>query len=194
MFVSLRRLIEERKIKLVVLDEAIDESGLYKIDAFGRALIATEEDRAAAKRLLENQESWDPEVHGSLSPLELPEERGDPYGMYGWPDERLPNFEALEIKWIERPARGQPIPKKIQIKAPTVFVNRLMRLLLDIQKRDSKFDVDAMPGTREDFHEAAKVRDAEFRCATDTFNTYIKGLCTFKSGATRSNYYKNLFP
>lgn len=80
------------------------------------------------------------------------------------------------------------------------FIPALIKILVEIGNREGKngnsFSVDSMPGIRTDFYNFACRYDREnLGCFTlSTFNTYIKGMCGFKAGARKSNYYYELFP
>ena len=87
--------------------------------------------------------------------------------------------------------------KKVH-KAPITFVAALIRILVEIAKRAAKaeedFDVKAMPGTKKELYELAMKFDYFPTGAFKTFDSYIKGLCQFKQGARKTDFYRNLFP
>jgi hypothetical protein len=84
------------------------------------------------------------------------------------------------------------------LKTPRVFVAALIFLLVEIAKRaterEEAFDVNKMPGRREDLQELAQKFNKYPKCSKASFETYIKGLCKFLPGQKESNFYKNLFP
>jgi hypothetical protein len=83
-------------------------------------------------------------------------------------------------------------------KAPVAFVAAFVRLLVDIAKRATEktepFNVDEMPGQREDLKELSSKFGLFPDCAQSTFNTYIKGLCKFLPGHKNTTFYRDLFP
>lgn len=87
-----------------------------------------------------------------------------------------------------------------EIKAPVYFVAALIQLLVDCacraQKIDVSFDVNNMPGVKTDFFTVAKRHNQSTFAGREftTFDTYIKGLCKFRSGSKSSDFYKDLFP
>ena len=91
--------------------------------------------------------------------------------------------------------------QKLEIKTPIRFVAALIRMLTEIATRagveGKTFNVQAMPGQRKDFQELANNLGNDYGDLwheESTFNTYIKGLCQFKQGASRTDFYRNLFP
>lgn len=83
-------------------------------------------------------------------------------------------------------------------KAPVAFVAAFVRLLVDIAKRATEktepFNVNEMPGQREDLKELSSKFGLFPDCAQSTFNTYIKGLCKFLPGHKNTTFYRDLFP
>lgn len=104
------------------------------------------------------------------------------------------SFDKLQRNWIATP--GNAALKKI--KAPVSFRNALEKLLAEVEKRalagGQPFDRKAMPGRKIDFQAVAEKFDAELDVATRTFDDYLVGLCAFKRGARKSDFYKKLFP
>jgi hypothetical protein len=84
------------------------------------------------------------------------------------------------------------------VKAPVRFVSALILLLVEIAKRATKngepFNVEELPGQREDLKELSDQFGLFPSCTQSTFNTYTKGLCKFLPGQPKSNFYRNLFP
>lgn len=84
-------------------------------------------------------------------------------------------------------------------KAPNTFVSALIQLLVEIGRRAASADPPipfnplAMPGVKADLQELADKFDLDLKHPPSTFNTYIKGLITFKSGAQPTEFYKTLF-
>jgi hypothetical protein len=92
-------------------------------------------------------------------------------------------------------AANDPIAKR---KAPDLFVNALIRLLVEIDKRAAEkgmpFDVNEMPGTKADFRALAVTFNGELFKAQSAFNDYLAGLVRFKQGAQETAFYRDLFP
>lgn len=88
--------------------------------------------------------------------------------------------------------------QKLECKTPVKFIASFIQMLVEIAKRAEKagqeFNVDSLPGQKIDLHELGRQLDREMACKESTFSTYIKGLCKFKQGAKRDDFYKNLFP
>lgn len=88
---------------------------------------------------------------------------------------------------------------KVKRKAPDKFVSSLIKLLVEIAKRASiknvEFDVQAMPGIKEDLRAIAVVYDVFFLNYTArTFDDYLDHLCYFKKGSRSNDFYSILFP
>lgn len=88
--------------------------------------------------------------------------------------------------------------QKLESKTPVKFIASFIQMLVEIAKRAEKagqeFNVDSLPGQKIDLHELGRQLDRELECKESTFSTYIKGLCKFKQGAKRDDFYKDLFP
>ena len=95
-------------------------------------------------------------------------------------------------------SRAAQSKRKSSNRCPDEFKEKMMSLLADIEERAAEqeidFDRQKMPGTREDLFELA-VNHAGISCTPKTFNQYLKnsGLCSFCSGAMRSNFYNTLY-
>lgn len=90
-------------------------------------------------------------------------------------------------------------PYPIKRKAPDKFVADLIKLLIEVallaKNSGEEFDVTAMPCTKEDFRAVAVKRYEIFdSLSSRTFDDYLSGLCQFKPGARRGDFYKKLFP
>ena len=87
---------------------------------------------------------------------------------------------------------------KVKRKAPDKFVSALIKLLVEIAKRASinevDFDVNEMPGTKDNLRAIAIKFDAEFCLEPRTFDDYLGYLCKFKKGSRSNDFYENLFP
>lgn len=98
----------------------------------------------------------------------------------------------------ESPTPSAPESETKVCKAPVAFVAAFVRLLVDIAKRATEktepFNVDEMPGQREDLKELSSKFGLFPDCAQSTFNTYIKGLCKFLPGHKNTTFYSDLFP
>lgn len=88
--------------------------------------------------------------------------------------------------------------KPAKRRGTDTFVAAFIRLLVEIAKRAAEakqpFDVEKMPGQREDLLELARKFDAKLDYELTSFHTYIKGKCKCGRGQKRTNFYKNLFP
>jgi hypothetical protein len=184
-----------RDISVATLATAIDRHGIYLWDRFGRFKHVQANDPLANKAfdLLALMYDWelqrdDPHV-SPLSPPEDMDLSGDiQYLRFGWAAEVVPNFNEIDES---PPEPGRKFAKR---KAPDGFIKALVRLLIDIAKRDKLFDVDEMSGIKKDFYELARKIDVEFKLEESTFDTYINGICKFKQGSRSGTYYKKLFP
>lgn len=91
-------------------------------------------------------------------------------------------------------------PGKSARKAPDKFVRALNRLLVEIAQRAERkkrlFSTAKMPGTRQDLLALASKFDVELDKPITTFETYIKGFCSFKAGTgyKQETFYRDLFP
>jgi len=184
-----------KNVSIATLAIAIEKPGIYGWDRYGSLGRANEAQRNHALDLLAKQFKWmaDPSsrsVEDPRSPLELSEDFNGPFGSYGWPADELPDFEAIGQSQIKRlDAEGEPVKRK----APDKFVVALIKLLVEIAKRDKDFDVTQMPGTKSDFYALAIKFDSALDHPIGTFETYIKGLICFKPGSRSSDCYKKLF-
>lgn len=183
------------KVTVATLATAIENAGIYGWDRYGRIGPADESLKKRALDLLAKQLEWegDPLVGSDedpRSPLELSEDSNGPFGSYGWPIDRLPDFEAISPGQFEMSvAKGAPAKRK----APDKFVAALISLLVKIAKMDPSLNCSQMPGTKADFH-ALAIKFDDLECALPTFETYIKPLIKFKRGSRSSDYYRKLFP
>ena len=111
------------------------------------------------------------------------------------------NFQTLgEANNIAASTRDNDNPEKSKRKAPDKFVAALLRLFVEIAKRASKqdisFEVNALPGTKEDLRQLAIKYDSELDKELRTFDDYLSGLCRFPQGRPtgKNDFYSNLFP
>jgi hypothetical protein len=208
-FVSLTQLLEKYKVSIQALTLAIRKRGIYTLDQVDLPVMADEDDLKIAIELLAAQYLYENDRFTymlrndglALSPLELAQERprsvgylddrGYTFDLLGWPKDLLPDFDNIEQ--LEAEVDEQPVAKAKR-KAPDAFVAALVRLLVEIAKRDPKINVDAMPGIKKDLYAVAIKFDAELECTEMTFDTYIEGFCKFKRGSRRGSYYEELFP
>ncbi len=207
-FITLGTLIYDG-VPIQSLVTAIEKSGIYTIDRCDLYFHADDEGKARALDLLAKEYEWrkdhwselqNPEEEcTSWSPLEYgyankhsedPTDTYNPYDDYGWPENSLPNFK------IEEGAQegGPTAPAgKVRRKAPDKFVAAFVRLLVQIAKRDSTINIDAMPGTKADLLAVAAKYSADLDHTLSTFDTYIEGLCKFNRGSSSGAYYQKLF-
>lgn len=105
----------------------------------------------------------------------------------------------IELSAIVPNTTVAPDNKHGKRKAPTEFVDALIRLIAEISKRAAEkripFDKDNMPGTKKDFMALAIKFDEKFDGLTPrTFDDYVAGLIRFKQGAQGTTFYQELFP
>ena len=97
-------------------------------------------------------------------------------------------FEELKLEWdkADELRKGNKVDLKLQ---------ELRRILDCIKAVDPEFSSSSMPGRKEDFHKLCQqLNKPMFSVALDTFNDYLKGVCTFNAGARATDYYVNLAP
>lgn len=131
-----------------------------------------------------NQESW----QANLRPAFL--------ALKDLPDGKQPDLLNFDDDKTYIDKNAQPTIKR---RASDIFVAALIRLLVEIAKRAEKsgeqFNVTNMPGQKIDFQEVAAKYDQVLDNKTNrTFDDYIQGLCQFKQGVSRSDFYRRLFP
>lgn len=104
-------------------------------------------------------------------------------------------FAKLQRTWVTPSACTSGLKRS---KAPVTFRAALVRLLAEIEARAEKhgvpFDQNAMPGRKLDLHAVALKFDVALDYAPRTFDDYLDGLCAFKRGARKTNFYETLFP
>jgi hypothetical protein len=106
------------KVPIVSIVNAIEQSGIYTFDRFGRLIFAIEAEKEIAFDLLAQEHDWwtNPKGHQefTMSPLETanavkysgdPDDTYTPYEDFGWPKDKLPNFN------IENQPSIKQIPK-----------------------------------------------------------------------------------
>lgn len=105
-----------------------------------------------------------------------------------------------EANNIAASTRDNDKPEKSKRKAPDKFVAALLRLFVEIAKRASKqdmpFEVNALPGTKEDLWQLAIKYHPDLDKELRTFDDYLSGLCQFPQGRPtgKNDFYSNLFP
>lgn len=195
-FMTLSELIKTN-ISVGTLASAIEQSGIYTWDRFGRFGKACDSDRERAFHLLEAQHKWEADAEAERSddprsPLEQYDGFWDsPFDRFGWAAEVAPNFANIRQSQVE------DVPKpvgKVRRKAPDAFVGGFVRLLVEIARRDSKINIDEMPGIKSDLLAVASKFDQRLDHASGTFDSYIERLCKFKPGSRSVKYYAELFP
>lgn len=107
-------------------------------------------------------------------------------------------LEKIELHSILSGEGGNAARLK-KSKAPAAFRAALRDLLVEIDRRAKKQELDfspaAMPGRKVDFQALADNYDAELRgLAAATFDDYLIGICTFCRGARETDFYRRLFP
>ncbi len=194
-FLTLGQLLR-LNISVGTLVTAIEQNGIYTWDRFGRFGQASDPDKERAFSLLAAQHEWsiEPEfIRGEdpRSPLEQWEgDWDDPFEHFGWAPEVAPDFDNIRQTQSEEEPKRKPVTRR---KAPDLFVAAFVKLAVEMAKRDSKFNIDEMPGIKTDLHALAiKFDDMDY--AFTTFDSYLEGLCKFKRGSRSSNYYQMLFP
>ncbi len=197
-----------QKISTPTLATAIEGGGIYTWDRFGRFAKACETNKAFILDLLADQYKWetDYEVYVKdsgqhLSPLdkcqtgpqnaEEAEDWDNPFDQFGWPEDAPPDFNNIQQSQIEAEPKNVG---KVRRKASDAFIAAFVKLLVEIAKRDSKIDIDALPGTKKDLFSVACKFSDQLDLAYNTFDSYIGGLCKFTHGARSVDYYKDLFP
>lgn len=104
-------------------------------------------------------------------------------------------FERLQAEWIG-PATGARDLRKV--KAPLPFRSALEGFLAEIERRAAglglPFDRKAMPGRKVDLQAVAEKFDGGLEFTARTFDDYLEGLCAFKRGARKSDFYQKVFP
>ncbi len=195
-FLTLTYLIDNGK-SVATLATAIEQHGIYTWDRFGRFGLASDAGKIEALRLLEVVHEWD--LKGGAASHEDPrspheqhgDERYNPWGRFGWATEVAPDFANI------RQTQTEEEPKqiaKLRRRAPDAFVAAILKLFVEIAKKDPKLKLDKMPGIKLDLHEVAIKFDANLDHPISTFDTYIERLCQFKHGSRSSNYYQTMFP
>lgn len=83
-------------------------------------------------------------------------------------------------------------------RAGVKFVADLLKLFVEISHRatikNREFNVDMMPGQKQQLREIASKFSDNLDLKESTFNTYLKGLCKFTQAPQESDFYKTLFP
>lgn len=204
-FVTLGDLINE-DIPIAALATAIEIGGIYSWDRFGRYGKTGDVNMAFVLDLLAKQYRWvmDPcveRLRDPRSPLEQYEEPPNnpddaedwvnPFDQFGWMKNERPDFDNIHQPQIEN---GLKPVNKAKRKAPDAFVAALVRLLVEIAKRDPDINIDEMPGIKTNLLAVASKFNAKLDCTETTFDSYIEGLCKFKRGSRTSKYYEELFP
>ncbi len=201
-FVSLGDLLS-KKVSVATLATAIEKHGIYTWDRFGRFGKIEKENAATAAATafdyLARVVEWEDEHAGDAPgihpaeqhPLDATNGMSTPFCTFGWAKEVLPDLDTIKHAQTEAPQKPGVAVKR---KAPDKFVAALVRLLVEIAKRDPKIDIDAMPGTKADFLALAQKQDAELDRPLATFDTYIESLCKFRPGSRTGDYYQKLFP
>ena len=184
-------------VTAALIATAIEKEGIYHFDRFGRYMFANGDDKAQALDLVAYHYDWcrAPESDGRNDPRSPVEQSADsypdPYGRLGWATDVLPNFKEIQQTLVESPVVRSVRDKKR--KAPDAFVSALIRLLVEIAKKDPTLNVDKMPGIKTDFLELASKFDEKLDFPISTFDTYIESLCKFNRGARTTTYYQKLF-
>ncbi len=204
-FITLGQLIRE-DLPIAALATAIEKGGIYSWDRFGRYGKTCDANMAFVLDLLAKQYKWemDPYVgrfKDPRSPLEQhddppnnPDDAEDwvnPFDQFVWKKNERPDFDNIYQPQIEN---GLKPVNKAKRKAPDAFVAALVRLLVEIAKRDTNVKIDEMPGIKTDLFAVASKFDAKLEYTESTFDSYIEGLCKFKRGSRTSKYYEGLFP
>lgn len=186
----------KRGIPVATLATAVEKAGVFGWDRYKRFGELDESGKKKALDLLAKQADWETDplsrtADDPRSPLERSRDDVDgPFGHYGWPSGKVPDFESLNQTYLEEQNRK---PTKAKRKAPDEFVAALIKLLVEIAKRDPNLNCSQMPGTKADLRALAiKFEDLDYEPAT--FETYTKGLIQFNRGSRPSDYYKKLFP
>ena len=130
-FISLRDLLgrshifknSSRVVSIADLASAIEQSGIYTWDKYGRCKLFKKDDPEIQKALtlLERIYSFesDFEPKDELHPLELTEDDpDDPYCSFGWENSSLPDFDSIHTSRAE-------INKKVQINNQRTDANNL---------------------------------------------------------------------
>lgn len=188
-FFSLRTLLESNDV--ATLATAIEKEGIYHWDRFGRFVRADEESQEKALRLLANVYEYESNVEKSHEqhPLDISSGLGDPFSLFGWRRDTLPNFEKIEFLV---PKFSKPLKASAR-KAPDRFIAALLRLVVELAKRDPDINIESLPGTKKDLFDEAIRLDPEFGPSFATFESYIKSFLKFRPGSHSSDYYKKLF-
>jgi hypothetical protein len=181
-------------VAIPALATAIEKIGIYGWDKCGRFGNVGDDGKEIALNLLAKQLAWEgdplPDKSGdSRSPRELSDDDSNgEFGHFCWPAGELPDFDAIDHEYVSR-RQDEDGPAKR--KAPDKFVLLLIRLLVEIAKRDPALDVTQMPGTKKDFFELATKTSENFDdYKFTTFETYIKGLISFRAGSKSSKHYQ----
>lgn len=186
------------EVTAALIAAVVEKEGIFHFDRFGRCVPANENDKTQALDLVAYHYDWcrAPESDRQNDPRSPVEQSADnypnEYARFGWATKVLPNFKGIHQSLVESQAVG-PIRDKKR-KAPDAFVAALIRLLVEIAKKDPALDVDAMPGTKADFLQLASKFDEKLDCPLGTFDTYIEFLCKFNRGARSGTYYRKHFP
>jgi len=191
-FVPLGNLVDQ--IPIAILATAIEKVGIYTWDRFGRFVLAKAEDQEKALSALALQHEWEIErFHGDdpRSPLDQAVGTGDSnFDLFGWATMALPDFDQYHVDQVELPkAHGGA-----RRKAPDVFVAAMVKLLVEIGRRDPKIDVEKMPGTKKDLLELAIKFDTNLDHTLSTFDSYLEPICKFTRGSRTDGIYRKLFP
>jgi len=119
-----------------------------------------------------------------------------PHDFYEWavknnvyPNGSRPEefFAELNTEWVSAQANTEK-PSKVDKKR-----NEIRRILALIKKIDLDFNLTSMPGRKADFHDLCiQQNNILFSISLSTFNDYLTGLCTFNSGARKTDYYKKI--
>ena len=83
-------------------------------------------------------------------------------------------------------------------KAPAAFRAALRDLLVEVSRRAKNQGLDfssaSMPGRKVDFQAIADKFDSVLEHTPRTFDDYLEGVCTFRRGARKTDFYVKLFP
>ena len=196
--VSLGDLLREG-VSVAALATAIEKGGIYCYDRFGRFNLekGTKESENALQ-LLEDYLRWssdqyDPDHEDDRSPLVLSELAGDSrYDRFGWLEENQPNLDKVMKGVILQPKTSFK-----ERKASDDFVRALIHTIAEISKQAAlkglEFDPQKVPAPKKDFHHIfINLNDVPY--SFSSFDTFVHGLCKFKSGNGDREFYKTLFP
>lgn len=196
-FRALSEFITIEKVSVATLATAIENHGIYTWDRFGRyKKMMTGEYVDRALKLLADHRKWerDPDIEfleDPRSPLQQYEGDWDnPYDHFGWAAEVVPDFESIHSQQLEAPPGNVFKPS---YKASAEFVDALIKLLVELGKRDHSLNTGKMPGIKTDFY-ALAIKFTGLDHPLSTFNDYIKPFCKFGRGSKSSEYYRSHFP